>query len=167
MNPSANPHLVGVISDTHGLLRPQAVDALRGAELIIHAGDLGSIEVLEELQRLAPVFAVRGNVDKGILARLPATRVVEIGHLLIYVLHDAAQLDLDPVAAGFCAVVSGHSHRPAADRRGGVLFLNPGSAGPRRFEFPVSVARLHVRQGRPAEGRGIFELETELIELPA
>jgi putative phosphoesterase len=157
VRPSANVHLVGVISDTHGLLRPEALHALAGAELIIHAGDLGSMRVLEALQHIAPVFAVRGNIDKGMLAKLPATRVVEVGRWFIYVLHDAAQLDLDPAAAGFGAVVSGHSHRPAADQRGGVLFLNPGSAGPRLFDLPVSVARLHVRQDR---------LETELIELP-
>jgi putative phosphoesterase len=137
--------LIGVISDTHGLLRPEAVAALRGAERIIHAGDIGAPEVLATLAELAPVTAVRGNNDKGAWARaVPETAVLEAGGVSIYVLHDVNELDLDPSAGGFRIVVAGHSHRPAQDERGGVLFFNPGSAGPRRFRLPISVGRLHV-----------------------
>ncbi len=139
------PIAVGVISDTHGLLRPEAVDALRESELIVHAGDVGNPDVLERLRKIAPAVAVRGNVDTGAWASaLPATEVVEVGGLYLYVLHDIATLDLDPKAAGFAAVIFGHSHRPRAELRDGVLFLNPGSAGPRRFSLPIAVARLHV-----------------------
>ena len=138
--------LVGVVSDTHGLLRPEAVRALRGVERIVHAGDVGSASVLEQLRAIAPVVAVRGNNDRGTwAAQLPATEVVEIDGALLYVIHDLAELDLDPAAAGFHAVVSGHSHRPNLERRDGVLYLNPGSIGPRRFSLPVAFARLHVR----------------------
>jgi putative phosphoesterase len=137
--------LVGVISDTHGLLRPEAVAALRGCDRIIHAGDVGKPEVLAPLRALAPTSAVRGNVDTGSLAAsLPETELVEIGAARFYVLHDIAALDSDPAAAGFAAVVSGHSHRPSIATRAGVLFLNPGSAGPRRFDLPVTVARVRV-----------------------
>jgi putative phosphoesterase len=136
--------IVGVISDTHGLLRPQAVGELRGSDIIIHAGDVGDATILEELRRLAPTYAVRGNVDHGDCAALPATELVEIGEVLFFVLHDIAELDLDPPTAGFAAVVSGHSHRPSIETRDGVLYLNPGSAGPRRFKLPVTVARVHV-----------------------
>jgi putative phosphoesterase len=140
---------VGVISDTHGLLRPQAVEALRGSDLIVHAGDVGDARVLEQLSGMAPTFAVRGNVDTSAWARsLPMMDVVEAGELQLYVLHDLASLDLDPVAAGFAAVIFGHTHRPGADLRDGVLFLNPGSAGPRRFTLPVTVARLEVAGAR-------------------
>jgi uncharacterized protein len=136
---------VGVISDTHGLLRPEAVTALRGSELIVHAGDVGEAEVLERLRAIAPTIAVRGNIDSAAWARaLPETEVVAIGDLQLYLLHDLTSLDLDPKAAGFAAVVSGHTHRPSADVRDGVLYLNPGSAGPRRFALPVAVARLEV-----------------------
>ena len=136
---------VGVISDTHGLLRPEAATALHGAHLIIHAGDVGKPGVLEELHAIAPTVAVRGNVDRGEWAtRLPLAEVVEVGTLHLYVLHDPAELDLDPAAAGFAAVISGHTHRPAAEVRNGVLYLNPGSAGPRRFSLPVAVARLRI-----------------------
>jgi uncharacterized protein len=139
-------HVLGVISDTHGLVRPEAVKALEGADMIIHAGDIGTPEVLEALHAIAPVIAVRGNNDKGDWAyALPETEVVEVGGVALYVLHDVKTLDLDPVAAGFAAVISGHSHRPALAKRQGVLFLNPGSAGPRRFQLPVSVARLIIR----------------------
>ena len=142
---------VGVISDTHGLLRPEAVEALKGSELIVHAGDVGDASVLERLRAIAPTIAVRGNIDTSIWARtLPTTEVVEAGGLQLYVLHDLASLDLDPRAAGFAAVISGHTHRPAADLRDGVLFLNPGSAGPRRFTLPVAVARLEVAGARIA-----------------
>jgi uncharacterized protein len=144
--------LVGVISDTHGLIRPQALDALRGAEVIIHGGDVGNAEILDRLRGIAPTFAVRGNVDKaGAAARLPATEIVEAGDLLFYVLHDIADLDLDPPTAGFAAVIFGHSHRPSIETRDGVLYLNPGSAGPRRFKLPVTLARVVVagRELRP------------------
>jgi putative phosphoesterase len=137
---------VGVISDTHGLLRPEAVRALRGSELILHAGDVGTPEVLDGLGALAKVVAIRGNNDRGSWARaLPATEAVEIGSAVVYLVHDLAELDLDPAAAGFAAVISGHSHRPSCSVRDGVLYLNPGSAGPRRFTLPVAVARLSVR----------------------
>jgi putative phosphoesterase len=147
-----NEILVGVISDTHGLLRPEAVAALRGTDLIIHAGDVGTAEVLDALRELAPTFVVRGNVDKAHWAgALPMTVHVEVGELLFHVLHDISELDLDPAAAGYTAVVYGHSHRPSIEMREGVLFLNPGSAGPRRFKLPVSIARVSVsgQQLRP------------------
>jgi putative phosphoesterase len=135
--------LVGVISDTHGLLRPQAVGALRGSDIIIHAGDVGSSAVIEELRGVAPTFIVRGNVDtQSWAAALPMTELIEVGELLFYALHDVSQLDLDP--AGFAAVVFGHSHQPSIETRAGVLFLNPGSAGPRRFKLPVTIARIRV-----------------------
>ena len=143
-----NPRTIGLISDTHGLLRPQALRALEGSDLIIHAGDVGDVgdpEILEALKTLAPVFAVRGNVDTEPWAlALPETEVVETAPATIYVLHDVHALDLDPVASGFHIIVSGHSHKPARTEQGGVLFLNPGSAGPRRFDLPVTVARLDV-----------------------
>jgi putative phosphoesterase len=137
---------IGVISDTHGLLRPEAVDALRGSDLILHGGDVGKPEVLESLSAIASVVAVRGNNDAGPWAdALPQSEVVEVGSVALYLLHDIAELDVDPAAAGIAAVISGHSHRPSAEVREGVLFLNPGSAGPRRFTLPVSLARLEVR----------------------
>jgi putative phosphoesterase len=140
--------LVGVISDTHGLLRPEAVDALRGVELILHAGDVGKPEVLDGLRRVAPTFVVRGNVDHGDWAsRLPVSEIVEVGGRSFYMLHDIGELDLDPPTAGFAAVIFGHSHHPLIETRDGVLFLNPGSAGPRRFKLPVSVARVRVSGG--------------------
>jgi uncharacterized protein len=140
-------HVLGVISDTHGMLRPEAVKALEGVEMIIHAGDIGAPEVLEALRAIAPVVAVRGNNDKGDWAySLPETEVVEVGAITLYVLHDIKTLDLDPLAAGFAAVISGHSHRPTLVKRQDVLFLNPGSAGPRRFKLPVSLARLAIRE---------------------
>ena len=137
---------VGVISDTHGLLRPEALTALHGSDLILHAGDVGRPQVLEALQAIAPVVAIRGNNDKGTWAdALPTTEVVEIETSALYLVHDLAELDLDPVAGQFAAVISGHSHRPSASVRGGVLYLNPGSAGPRRFSLPVALALLTVR----------------------
>lgn len=140
---------IGVISDTHGLLRPQALAALAGSELILHAGDIGSPEVLSALQALAPVAAVRGNNDTAPWAlALPETRVVEAGGLRFYLLHDLKTLALDPVTAGFAAVISGHSHKPLEERRAGVLYLNPGSAGPRRFQLPISLARLQLHDGQ-------------------
>ena len=134
---------MGLISDTHGLLRPEAAAALQGAERIVHAGDVGSPEVLDALRRIAPVHAVRGNVDTAPWARsLPEREAVPVGDAFVYVLHDLTDLDLDPAAAGFVAVVHGHSHRPVVEERRGVLYVNPGSAGPRRFRLPVTVAWL-------------------------
>jgi putative phosphoesterase len=144
----ASARVVGVISDTHGLVRPAALEALAGAELIVHAGDVGAPEVLEQLRAVAPVVAVRGNNDRAPWARdLAATEVVELDGLFLYVLHDVNELDLDPRAAGFRAVIAGHSHRPGVGERDGVLFLNPGSAGPRRFRLPITVARLRICGG--------------------
>ena len=140
--------LIGVISDTHGLLRPEAVEALFGSDLIIHAGDVGDPKILEELAELAPVRAIRGNVDiDPPLRGLPETDVVEVGGVSFYVVHNVHDLDLNPAAAGFAAVISGHSHKPAIKTRAGVLYFNPGSAGPRRFKLPISVGRLRVRDG--------------------
>ncbi len=137
--------LIGVISDTHGLLRPEAVEALRGSQHIIHAGDVGAAEILAQLAAIAPVTAIRGNVDQAAWARrLPETEVVELAGVSIYVLHDLAQLDLKPEAAGFRIVISGHSHVAKQETRGGVLYFNPGSAGPRRFRLPVSVGRVTI-----------------------
>jgi putative phosphoesterase len=148
---------VGVISDTHGLLRPEAVEAFEGADLIIHAGDIGQIEVIDQLREVAPVYAVRGNVDRGTWAKdFPAIKTVRVGELLFYVCHDISQLDLVPHDAGVAAVVSGHSHRPSIENQNGVLYLNPGSAGPRRFSLPVTVARVEV------SGR---QMAPELIEV--
>jgi uncharacterized protein len=145
MRPVRGVRNVGAISDTHGLLRPEAIEALRGSELIVHAGDVGNADVLEALRAIAPTIAVRGNVDTDAwAASLPATEVVEVGRVHLYVLHDISTLDLDPKAAGFAVVIFGHSHRPSAGLRNNVLFLNPGSAGPRRFSLPIAVARLQV-----------------------
>jgi putative phosphoesterase len=144
---------IGLISDTHGLLRKEAVEALRGSELILHAGDVGKPEILEVLRGIAPLIAVRGNVDKDAWAQvLPETAVVEAGGVLIYVLHDVSTLDLNPAAAGFHVVISGHSHKPGKTERNGVLYINPGSAGLRRFRLPVTVARLKL-------GRAPYEVE--------
>ena len=149
--------LVGVISDTHGLLRPQALEALRGSDLIIHAGDVGSPDLLEPLRALAPLHVVRGNVDTGVwAAALPTTARVDVGGAVFHVLHNIAELDLDAAAAGFAAVVYGHSHKPSIETRDGVLWLNPGSAGPRRFSLPITVARVRV------SGR---QLDPELVTL--
>jgi putative phosphoesterase len=146
---------VGVISDTHGLVRPEAKHALRGCDALVHAGDIGKPEVLEQLRQLAPLTAIRGNVDKW--ARdIAETAVLTLDDVHIYVIHDVKQLDLDPRAAGFAAVISGHSHAPKAETKDGVLYLNPGSAGPRRFKLPVAVAKLHI---------GDRGLEAELITL--
>jgi uncharacterized protein len=137
--------LIGLISDTHGLLRSAAIEALRGSELIIHAGDVGKPEILVELRHLAPVIAVKGNIDTGAWAsELPETAMVEAGPATIYVLHDVHALDLDPAAAGIEIVVSGHSHQPGSTERSGVLYINPGSAGPRRFRLPITVARVDL-----------------------
>ena len=140
---------IGVISDTHGLLRPEAVELLRGSEHIIHAGDIGSPEIIPELRKIAPVTAICGNVDTQAWARsFPETEVVELGGVGIYILHDADALDLNPKAAGFAAVISGHSHKPKQEMKDGVLYFNPGSAGPRRFKLPISVGRLEIADGK-------------------
>ena len=150
---------VGLISDTHGLLRPGAVEALRGSDLIVHAGDIGDPAILAALARLAPVTAVRGNVDRGSwAAALPERAVLTIGDAAIFVIHNLAELDRDPWTAGFRVVVSGHSHRPAWREQDGVLFVNPGSAGPRRFTLPIALGRLRVAGKR---------MTAELIELAA
>lgn len=139
---------IGVISDTHGLLRPEAVAALQGAELIIHAGDVGDPEILEELRRIAPIHAIRGNVDTDDWARqLPETDVVEAEDASIYVIHNLREIDLNPRAAGFACVISGHTHQPKIETRDGVLYFNPGSAGPRRFKLPITIGRLSVKKG--------------------
>jgi len=137
--------LIGVISDTHGLLRPQAVDALRGSDLIIHAGDIGSEKILDDLRAIAPVVAVRGNNDRERWAEAIAkTEVVDVNGAKIYIVHDVKELDINPQAAGINIVIAGHSHVPRIEHRGDVLFINPGSAGPRRFKLPIAVAHLHV-----------------------
>jgi putative phosphoesterase len=137
--------LVGVISDTHGLLRPEAISKLTGVDHLVHAGDIGSPGILEQLRAIAPVTAVRGNNDKGAWAKeIPEAQLLDMDGRRLYVLHDVATLDLDPVAAGIAVVIAGHSHKPSAVERNGVLFLNPGSAGPRRFRLPISVATLRV-----------------------
>jgi uncharacterized protein len=141
--------IIGVISDTHGLLRPEAIDALQGSDYIIHAGDVGDPAILDTLAQIAPVTAIRGNVDHGEwAAKLPTTNVLEVGGASIYVLHNLLDLDLKPEAAGFAAVVSGHTHKPKQEDRNGVLYLNPGSAGPRRFTLPLSVGKLLVNHGQ-------------------
>lgn len=133
-----------MISDTHGLMRAQALDALRGSDLIVHAGDIGNPAILQELSALAPTHAVRGNNDReDWAASIPLTEIVDVG-VRLYVLHDLSELDIDPAAERYAAVISGHSHKPHAERRGGVLYLNPGSAGPRRFRLPIAVAKLYV-----------------------
>ena len=145
------PNIIGLISDTHGLIRPEAFDTLRGSDLIIHCGDVGKPAVLDTLRRIAPVRAVRGNNDAGAWARrLPSSDMVEIGSHKIYVLHNLSEFDLDPDAAGFTAVVFGHSQKAGIERQGGALFINPGSAGPRRFKLPITVATLTIRSRRCA-----------------
>ena len=149
--------MIGVISDTHGLIRPEVFEMLEGVDLIIHAGDIGGVEVLSALETIAPVKAVRGNNDRDSWAdHIPHDQVIKCGSHLFYVLHELGHLDLDPVAAEFSAVIYGHSHRPLAETKNGVLYLNPGSAGPRRFSLPISIARLHIEKSR---------LTPELIDL--
>ena len=144
---------VGVISDTHGLVRPGAKEFLQGSDLIIHAGDICAAEVLAELASIAPVTAVRGNNDKGEWARhLQETEFIEVGGIFIYVIHDLADLDIDPEAAGVRVVISGHSHRPLLEEKGSVMYLNPGSAGPRRFRLPISLAEITI-SGKSASAR--------------
>lgn len=151
------PTIIGVISDTHGLLRPEAVEALRGSDRILHAGDVGTPEILQALAKIAPVTTIRGNVDTEPWARrLLRAEVVDAGGISIYLLHDLAQLDLKPEAAGFQVVIYGHSHQPKIEEKHGVLYFNPGSAGPRRFHLPVSVGRLTIDAGN---------VQAELVEL--
>ena len=151
--------LIGVISDTHGLLRPEAVAALRGVEHILHAGDVGDIAILDALREIAPVTAIRGNVDvSGACAELPATDVVELGGKLFYLVHSVHDLDISPVAAGIAMVVSGHSHKASVQVRDGVIYFNPGSAGPRRFSLPVTVGFVTVEDGVEAS---VMELAVE------
>ena len=148
---------LGIIADTHGLVRPEAVAALTGAERIIHAGDIGRPAVLTALEAIAPVVAVRGNNDQDAwAAAIPDTAIVEVDGIRLYVLHDVKTLDFDPATATFSGVICGHSHRPRLEQQAGVWFINPGSAGPRRFTLPVTVARLYVHGGR---------LTAELVEL--
>jgi len=149
---------IGLISDTHGLLRPQALSFLRGCDHIIHGGDIGDAEILARLSALAPLTAVRGNNDRGAWAeRVAETELIRIDEVFIYALHDLAQLDIEPRAAGVHVVVSGHSHRPRVEQRDGVLYVNPGSAGPRRFTLPISVAELVIAGG---------DVSARLVELP-
>ena len=150
---------IGVISDTHGLLRPEALEALFGSDHIIHAGDVGSPDIIEALSAIAPLTAIRGNVDKAAWAqKLPDNEVLEVGGISIYILHDLTQLDLKPKAAGFAVVVSGHSHIPKQEMRDGVLYFNPGSAGPQRFKLPISVGKLILENGN-------MEVRGEIVQL--
>ncbi|HTC95251.1 MAG TPA: metallophosphoesterase family protein [Terriglobales bacterium] len=148
---------IAVISDTHGLLRPEAIAALQGADYIIHAGDIGDAAILAKLAAIAPLTTVRGNVDREPWTRkIPASNVLEVGNISIYVLHNLNELDLNPKAAGFAAVISGHTHQPKQEWRDEVLYFNPGSAGPRRFKLPVAVGRLRIQEGK---------IVSEVIEL--
>jgi putative phosphoesterase len=150
--------MIGVISDTHHLLRPEAVEVLRGVDHILHAGDVGDPAILDALRRIAPVTAIRGNIDeRGPCSHLPNTEVITLEGHTFYMLHDRHALDLDPVAAGFSAVISGHSHQPLIEWRQGVLYLNPGSAGPRRFKLPISLGLVTIRANA---------LEPQLVTLP-
>lgn len=148
---------IGVISDTHGLLRPEALETLSGSEMIIHAGDIGAQSILDQLEEIAPVRVIRGNVDwEPWTQHIPLRDFVEAGACSIYVLHDIGTLDIDPVASGVNMVIYGHSHKPDLREKDGVWYLNPGSAGPRRFDYPVSVARLEIRGEK---------IETEILKL--
>ena len=141
--------VVGLISDTHGLVRPQALDALRGVDLVIHAGDIGKPEVVEALMRIAPITVIKGNNDRGAWAKkLPDTTILSVGGVRLFLIHDVHDLDFDPFERGIAAVISGHSHKPSIIKRDGVLFVNPGSAGPRRFKLPVVVGKLRIADGK-------------------
>jgi putative phosphoesterase len=154
----ADLHVIGLISDTHGLIRPQALEALKGVDLIIHAGDIGKPEVIAALKAIAPVLAIKGNNDIGAWAKpLPDTRLVKSGNTRLFVIHNVRELDCDPVARGYQVVLSGHSHKPSVSTRGGVLFVNPGSAGPRRFKLPIAVGKLFILNN---------QVNAEIIELP-
>ncbi|NLN41923.1 MAG: metallophosphoesterase family protein [Clostridiales bacterium] len=149
--------IIGVISDTHGLVRKQALEAIEGSQLIIHAGDVGDPKVLETLEQIAPVYAVRGNTDRGRWAQaLPMTQVVEVEDIDIFVIHDIGMLNLDPKAAGFNVVIYGHSHIPKEEWRDGILYFNPGSAGPKRFQLPICLGRMKITQGN---------IDVELVSL--
>jgi len=140
---------IGVISDTHGLLRPEAIAALRGSDLIVHAGDVGDPNILVELKKIAPVVAVRGNVDRDAWAnRLPQAKTIDHADVRLYVLHIIDELVVDPAASGIHAVISGHTHQPKIKTKNGVLYFNPGSAGPRRFNLPISLGRLVISEGK-------------------
>jgi hypothetical protein len=142
--------LIGVLSDTHGLLRPELLPALAGVDHILHAGDVGDPNILDTLRRIAPVTAIRGNIDtQGPCAALPATEAIELSGCLLYMVHALEDLDLNPQAAGIGVVLTGHSHQPSIDHRRGVLYLNPGSAGPRRFSLPITYALLRIHNGQP------------------
>jgi uncharacterized protein len=143
---NTHPYLrVGLLSDTHGLLRPEARAFVMGCDYIVHGGDVGSADILKELAAIAPVIAVRGNNDKGSWAqRLRETELIRVGNVFVYIIHNIEELDIDPVAAGVRVVVSGHSHKPLVEERGGILFVNPGSCGPRRFKLPVAVGEILV-----------------------
>ena len=150
-------HVIGLISDTHGLIRPEAIEALQGVDLIIHAGDIGKREVIDALQGIAPVLAIKGNNDiGGWVHRFPETKLVKSGNTRLFVIHNVNELDRDPVAHRYQVVVSGHSHKPSIYTRDGVLFVNPGSAGPRRFKLPIAVGKLFVRNN---------QVNAEIIEL--
>lgn len=140
-----NVRHIGLISDTHGLLREDAVQALQGVDLILHAGDVGDPAILQKLKTVAPIVAVRGNIDTAAWAKeLPLTAVVEAGPATFYILHNIHDLDLNPKSSGFHYVLTGHSHKPSQLERDGVIYINPGSAGPRRFDLPISLARLDL-----------------------
>jgi len=148
---------IGVISDTHGLVRKSVLKSFKSVDLIVHAGDVGEPKVLDTLQTVAKVHPVRGNVDGGKWTNnLPLTEVVEVGQVYLYVLHDLGSLELDPAAAGFNAVISGHSHIPMIEKRDDILYLNPGSAGPKRFDYPISIAFLYIKG---------TSIEAEIVEL--
>ena len=150
-------NLIGLISDTHGLIRPQALAALKGVDLIIHAGDIGKPEVVAALKMIAPLVAIKGNVDKGGWTKpLPETKELKIGDVWVFVIHNVNELNFNPAGRGFQVVISGHSHKPLIVRRDGVLFVNPGSAGPRRFKLPVALGKLRL------DGR---DVTAELVEL--
>jgi len=147
---------IGLISDTHGLLRPQALDFLLGCDHIVHGGDIGGPEILQQLGAIAPVTAVRGNNDRAAWAEaVPETDFLQVGATFIYALHDLALLDIDPAGAGVQVVVSGHTHQPAVQERGGVLYVNPGSAGPRRFRLPISLGELTVADDGALQARWV------------
>lgn len=149
--------VIGVISDTHGVVTKKALEALKGSQLIIHAGDVGDPKVIETLEQIAPVYAVRGNTDRGRWAQvLPMTQVVEVGDMHFFVIHDIGMLNLDPKAAGFNAVIYGHSHVPKEEWRDGVLYFNPGSAGPKRFRLPICLGRMKITDG---------DIDVELVNL--
>jgi putative phosphoesterase len=160
MSPPSQSYLrVGLLSDTHGLLRPEARAFVMGCDYILHGGDVGSAAILEELAAIAPVIAVRGNNDKGAwAARLRETELIRVGHAFVYIIHNIEELDIDPAAAGVRVVVSGHSHKPMIEERDGILFVNPGSCGRRRFKLPVSVGEILV-SGNEVKARTL-ELET-------